>query len=307
MKPSHVITRRDPFGVNGLRGPIRALLAGLGLLGASLVPLHAQAPSIERSVLLSWPEPAEEQIVVVAESVTSTLRVPWPEPVFRRHGRFCMAVPTTADIWFATLVPGSQCSEDFRASGPAWIPWFLDAADAGAFAFTASNGVFEVQAVAQPKLGQVALFPADGGQVVGDFHASVDLLGWFNNGESALGLAGRIQGGTNGIASFYLGSVRMNPAAGTGQLWFFDGAADVPASIRFNVQADSDYRLEFSAVATHLKLRLLDLRNPANPVAEGILEASRFSQGRVALWVNTRGSALYGRTLDNFFVTGTKP
>jgi hypothetical protein len=105
----------------------------------------------------------------------------------------------------------------------------------------------------------------------------------------------------------YIGSVRMNPSAGTAQLWFFNGGSDIQASSAQSINPDSDYRLEFSAVGNQLALRLKRLAEPQMVVLEGSLQDTLLAQGRVALWVNTRGSSFYARTLDNFIMTGTKP
>jgi len=281
-----------------------------------MLRLSAQSPlevSITKSVLLAWPEnTAEEQIVVGAASVDGPW-TPWPEPIFKRRGELCMAVPTTSAQQYFKLVPGTQFIDDFSdpkepfATRNPWVPWFANAADASRFTLTIANGAFQIQTQAQPADGSMMIFPPGTGPVVRDFCASVDLLDWASSQESALGIAGRVQGGPGGVSNMYLGSLRLNPTAGTGRLWFFNGAADIAASDVFNVTPASDYRLEFSAVGIQLTIRLVNLTNPQAPAQEGQLQDSRLSQGRVALWVNTRGSASYARTVDNFFVTGTKP
>lgn len=257
---------------------------------------------------------AEEQIVVGANSPTSSVWTPWPEPIFKRFGELCMAVPTTNTQQFFKLVPGTQFIDDFDplkepfATRNPWIPWFANTADASRFTFTIANGAFQIVTQAQPVDGRVMVFPPGTGPVVRDFYASVDLLDWASSQESALGIAGRVQGGPGGVSNMYLGSLKQNPTAGTGQLWFFDGATDIPVrGGDFSLNPALDYRLEFSAVGNQLTLRLVSLAKPETLVAQGQLQDSRFSQGRVALWVNTRGSASYARTVDTFFVTGTKP
>jgi hypothetical protein len=267
------------------------------------------------ALLLNWPEnTAEEQIVVGAGSVEGPY-TPYPEPIFNRLGKVSMAVETTSARQFFKLVPGTQFIDDFsNAKEPfaprnPWEPWFANGADASRFAFTITNDAFRIEALMPPLDGQLAVFTPGGGAILRDFYASVDILDWASSQESALGIAGRVQGGPGGVSNFYLGSVRMNPSARTGQLWFFDGASDVQASDVFSITPVADYRLESSAVGNQLTLRLFRLAEPRSPslVAEGTLQDSRFTQGRVALWVNTRGSTGYMRTVDNFFVTGTKP
>jgi hypothetical protein len=269
----------------------------------------------EKAICLSWPEnTAEEQIVVGASSLASNaVWTPWPEPIFKRQGQLCVAVPTTSAQQFFKLVPGTQFSDDFDAfkqpftSRDDWMQWFLDRDDASRFTFTVLNGCFQIATAVLPLTGQVAVFPPGGGAILGDFFASVDILDWASSRESALGFVGRVQGGPGGVDNGYVASLRMNPSAGTGQLWFFSGESDVQASGVFSVDSNSDYRLEFSAIGNQLELRLRRLAEPQTVVAQGRLKDSRFTQGRVALWVNTRGSTGYSRTLDNFFVTGTTP
>jgi hypothetical protein len=224
-----------------------------------------------------------------------------------------MAVfPTNSQEYFE-LVLGSQFIDDFDAlkepfaSRNDWMPWFMDAGDASRFAFTIVNEAFQIEALQQPLNGQIAIFTPGGGEILRDFCASVDILDWAGSQESALGIAGRVQGGPGGVNNTYLGSVRMNSPAGTGQLGFFNGASDVLVATGFPINPDLDYRLQFSAVGNQLELRLVSLAEPQTLVAQGRLQASLFTQGRVALWVNTRGSTGYRRTVDNFFVTGTKP
>ena len=268
---------------------------------------------ISPAALLGWPPRTLEGQIVVGSSSPEGPWTPWPEPIFKRHGTPCLAVPTTATQQYFQLTPGTQFSDDFSHSwGPftsrnPWTPWFGNPADASRFDFTVTDGVFRIAAPGQPQDGQVMVFHPGPVAAVGDFWASVDLLDWASSQESALGLAGRVQGGPTGVNNMYLGSVRMNPAAASGRLYFFNGASDIPASSVFNVSRDSGYRLEFSAVGSELTLRLVTLASPSIVVAEGRLQDSKFAQGPVALWVNTRGTSGYARTLDNFFVTGTKP
>ncbi len=69
----------------GRRGRTAALLGGLVV--ALTLPgsgLKAQVPDISKSVLLSWPEPTQEQIVVGSDSLTGPVWTPWPEPIFKR-------------------------------------------------------------------------------------------------------------------------------------------------------------------------------------------------------------------------------
>jgi hypothetical protein len=159
----------------------------------------------------------------------------------------------------------------------------------------------------------VMVFSPGGGEIVRDFCTSVDIVDWGSSTQnSALGIAGRVQGDPDsGVGNMYLGSLQINALGTTGKggLFFFDGSQDVPplSSELFDLVPGSSYRLQFSAVGNQLGLRLLDLTHGQAPLAERALTVSALAQGRVALWVNTRGSTSYTRTVDNFFMTGTKP
>ncbi len=122
-----------------------------------------------------------------------------------------------------------------------------------------------------------------------------------------MGFAARVQGGPGGMSNAYLASLRINPADGKGRLFFFNGADDVEVPGTFTVDPKADYRLQFSAVGDQLDLRVVRLGHPQVLVAEGRLRDSTLTKGPIALWVNTRGSSGYMRTVDNFFMTGTTP
>lgn len=301
---------------------VACLVLASGHSKAAVVLDHAEVLEYDSPVLriahavcLSWSEnTTEEQIVVSADSPTDPVWTPCPEPMFRRGGRLCVTVPVTQAEQYFKAVPGTQFSDDFNsvkepfASRNDWGPLFFDPTDAARFMLTLVNEAFQIETVTRPVDGQVAIFPPGGGPVLRDFTASVDILDWASSQESALGIAGRVQGGPGRVENAYLGSVRVNPAAGTGQLWFYDGASDVQASPTFPITLDSDYRLEFSVIGRQLELRLWKLAETEVAVAQGRRQASTsLPPGRVALWVNTRGSTDYRRTLDNFSVTGTKP
>ncbi|HOW66775.1 MAG TPA: hypothetical protein P5186_26355 [Candidatus Paceibacterota bacterium] len=268
---------------------------------------------IQKAVCLWSENTAVEQIVVGADSLTSTVWTPWPEPIFKRFGALSMVVDAAAAERYFKLVPGTQFIDDFDspkapyAMRMPWEPFFLNAADASRFTFTVSDGVFQIQAHTKPVDGEVAVFTPGGGAIVQDFFASVDILDWASSQESAVGIAGRIQGSPGRLVNAYLGSVRFDPAANTGSIGFFNGQSDVPVPETFNIDPQADYRLQFSAVGRQLDVRLIRLAEPPIIVAEGRLQNSTFKQGYVGHWVNTRGSTGYRRTVDNFFLTGTKP
>lgn len=272
------------------------------------------------ATMLTWPEDtAQEQIVVGADSLTSSVWTPWPEPVYKRFGQCTMVIPATSPQMFGKLVPGTQSIDNFSptkepvATRNSWEPWFMDNADASKFAFTLGDGVLRIQALEQPVNGQVMVFFPGGGEIVKDFCASVDILDWGTSSQnSALGIAGRVQGSPDsGVSNMYLGSLQVNPTGypGKGGLFFFNGAGnfDPPASEMFDLTPGTGYRLQFSVVGNQLTLRVLDLKKGGALAApQRTLSASAFSEGRVALWVNTRGSSSYSRTVDNFFMTGTR-
>jgi hypothetical protein len=269
------------------------------------------------ATLLTWPEnTAEGQIVVTADSLSSSVWSPWPEPIFKRFGQSCVTVPATSPRLFAKLVPGTQFIDDFDppkepfATRNPWEPWFHNGSDASRFTNTLADGVLQIQTLQTPVDGMVMVFSPGGGEIVRDFYASMDILDWGSSSQnSALGIAGRVQGtASSGVTGMYLGSMQVNPAGvpGTAQLVLFDGSGDRSVPGSFSITAGKAYRLQFSAVANQLTIRLVDLTN-GQTVKEGQIQDSNYTQGRVALWVNTRGSSAYARTVDNFFVTGTKP
>ncbi|HNQ90031.1 MAG TPA: hypothetical protein PKM73_15550 [Verrucomicrobiota bacterium] len=278
--------------------------------------LEYDAPVLatQSASMLRWSaDTADEQIVAGADRIDGPW-APWPEPVFKRFGELCMAAPTLGAERYFKLVPGSQFADSFDAleepcaTRNPWQLWFLDAGDTDVFRMTQADGVLRIETLMPPVLGQAAVLPTGGGPVLRDFTASVDILEWASDDVSASGLIGRVQGGPGYVSNFYLGTVRMNPALGTGQLFVFKGSgADIPVSAPFSISHDARYRLQFSVVGDELKLRFLQLGESPVLIAEGSEEDTRFSQGRVAMWLNGRNSTTYRRVFDNFHVTGTAP
>jgi len=278
----------------------------------------AAAISKAHSVLLSWPEDTfDEQIVVCAGSLDSdAVWMPCPEPMYQRFGCPSVSVPAGESAQFFKLVPGTQFIDRFDdlkqpfATRNPWEPWFHNGGDASRFTITLADGVLKIQTLQDPVSGMVMVNSPGGGEIVRDFYASVDILDWGSSSQnSALGIAGRVQGSpSGGVTGMYLGSMQVNPAGvpGTAQLVFFDGNADRPVPGTFSITAGKAYRLQFSAVGSQLTIRLVDLTD-GRTVKDGYIQDSRHNQGRVALWVNTRGSSAYARTVDNFFMTGTMP
>lgn len=156
----------------------------------------------------------------------------------------------------------------------------------------------------------VMIYFPGGGEIVRDFYASVDILDWGSSTQdSDLAIAGRVEGShSGGLTAMYLGRIRVNSGGvpGKAQLDFFDGSEGRPLPGTFDITAGRAYRLQFWAVGSQLNIRLVDLSD-GQTVKEGYIQDSRHTQGRVALWVNTRGSTSYTRTVDNFYMIGTKP
>jgi hypothetical protein len=275
------------------------------------------APEVD-SVRLSWSANlVEEQIMVGADSLAEdAVWAPCPEPNYQRFGCPCVSVSTGDGAQFFKLVPGTQFIDSFNdlkqpfATRNPWEPWFHNGSDVSRFTITLADGVLKIQTQQDPVSGMVMVYSPGGGEIFRDFYASVDILDWGSSSQnSALGIAGRVQGSPSGdVTGMYLGSMQVNPAGvpGTAQLVFFDGGADRPVPGTFSITAGKAYRLQFSAVGSQLTIRLVDLTD-GRTVKDGYIQDSRHTQGRVALWVNTRGSSAYARTVDNFFVTGTKP
>src|SRR5512139_180898 len=113
MKTTIINGLHKPEPARGPCGRSAALLACLALaLTLPAICLQAQVLDISKSVLLSWPEPAQEQIVVGSDSPTGPVWTPWPEPIFNRFGQMCMTVPTTASQQFFKPVLGRQFVDD---------------------------------------------------------------------------------------------------------------------------------------------------------------------------------------------------
>jgi len=70
--------------------------------------------NIEKTVTISWPaDTADEMIVVGADSIDSPVRTPYPAPIAKQFGQFCIAVPTTQPLECFKLVPGTHFIDDF--------------------------------------------------------------------------------------------------------------------------------------------------------------------------------------------------
>lgn len=278
--------------------------------------VQAQELEITNSVLLSWPAPTEEAIVVGADSpATNAVWTPWPEPIFNRFGKLCMTVPvnTTKNAQYFKLVPGTQFIDDFSepaeplATRDPWVPYFYGAYG-NLFRFAVTNGVYRIEATGSSD-GRVPIMPPGPDIIVRDFTASVDLLEWSTSGATSLGIGARVWRDPNGFpgnSTGYIGILVLNDIGHIGQarLNIFDGATTHLGSY-FTIDPGADYRLEFSAVGRSLYVKLFNLTDPSVPVRQFPLTSSNYSRGFVALWIQSPGPNAI--VLDNFFLTGTRP
>jgi hypothetical protein len=199
---------------------------------------------IEKSVLLSWPQNTAEEQIVLGATTANGPWVPWLEPIFKRQGTVCMAVPITfGEQWltpeqFFKLGPGTQFSDDFNvaqspyASKGAWVPYFWNVADSARYVVTVTNenNTLRVQAIAVPLDGRVIVAPPGPDVVVGDFCASVDILDWDGNvtDESfAIYARGWRDDPFPGQSNTYIGGLLRNPP-GRARLLLYTGASPDP-------------------------------------------------------------------------------
>jgi hypothetical protein len=262
------------------------------------------------AVLLGWPENTlEEQIVVGTDSLTNSDWTPWPEPIFKRQGQLCVAVPTTALQQFFKLVPGTQFIDDFSpapqwpyVSKDDWVPLFANSEDSTRIVCTNINGALRIRSLAPAVDGRFLLLPPGPDVVVGDFTASVDILNWPIRGREV----GFLVRGTINRANLLDGSNGYIATASREQskLVIWNGIADIPGTA-FTFNSTANYRLVFSAVGPDLSLRLVNLKTGVS--SEMKLKDTRWLQGPVALYLDAMAGGSLDITLDNFFVTGTKP
>lgn len=277
-------------------------------VGAS-VCLNAQEQvtnSITKSVLLEWPVPAEECIVVGATSLTSIVWTLTSEPIYQHLGKLRMAVPVTNPEQFFKVVPGTQLIDDFDppkwpyATKGDWVPYFYTILDSTPLEVTNVNQALRIRTLAPAVDGRIFLLPPGPEVVVGDFYASVDITDWPVPARS-FGIVARGQWtGSPLTSNGYMGLVGRNPD----EIRIWNGSEGVPGR-GFTYDPAKDYRLAFSGVGTDLLLCLWDLTTGVK-VCEMPLYNGRWNQGMVGLWGNVTAGGSGDITLDNFFVTGTK-
>jgi hypothetical protein len=269
------------------------------------------------ATLLTWPDnTAEEQIVVTADSLSSSVWTPWPEPIFERFGQCCMAVPATSPKRFAKLVPGTQFIDDFDpptapyATRGDWVPYFWNSADASRMVVTNEAGALRIQTVSPPSDGRAMTLPPGPQVVVRDFYGWVDILDWDTNAVHAqIGIMARARLGSPfpGDSNGYIGGINVNTDGNLNKarLFVFDGESPDRGGALFPITPGVSYRLWFWGVGNDLSVKLVDLTHGGTLVQERTRTGTILSQGIVALFV--QASSRSGFTLDNFFVTATKP
>ena len=300
--------------INLARGAPRILACLALALTLPAICLQAQVLDISKSVLLSWPEPAQEQIVVGSDYPAGPVWTPWPEPIFKRFGQLCMTVPTTANQQYFKLVPGRQFVDDFSdTSGPftnrnCWMSLVQEAGEE----WYVTNGVLKLQSTNGGFL--LVALGTNAAAKHADFFTSADILDWMASGTNwnVFTLAGRmvILSPTAGIG--YGGGLILNAdgIAGRLQLYMFHEWKEAWGP-KFDMGTNPPpYRVELSGVGKptcRLRLRVLNLTTKAL-IAEQTLLATEITNGVPAIWVNKpiQAGDTFTINADNYFVTGTK-
>jgi hypothetical protein len=226
-----------------------------------------------------------------------------------------MAVPvaTTRPEQYFKLVPGIQFIDDFNPpklpckTKAEWVQQFEHGDDIPRITITNTNGTLRLQKLGSLVDGRFSLIPPRPEVVVGDFWASLDILQWDPDGmNQAASIGARIQSyGHIG----YWGVVNFNEwNLGQGRLHLLAVGKQPVIGSTITLTRGEKFRLCFSGVGNVLSLRLYNLDNLEEPVTEVQMTDTASSQGSMQLAFGfdkeTPSSAF---TLDNFFVTGTKP
>lgn len=273
------------------------------------------------ATLLTWPEDTTEHLIVAgADSLTSETWMPCPEPIYKRFGQFCMTmpVPTAGGCEFRKLVPGAQFIDDFDpakwpyATKGDWVPHFWEASNASRYTLNNENGSVRIQCQSSTGSGQIIYMPPGPDVKVADFWVSLDILNWGGSTHS------------RSVGFIVRGTIQRDPFPGSsngylGELWFNRPGAQGMASLNIFTNADQEigegfdltpgtrYRLIFFGVGRQLTLQLYELGELPTLVKERGRTASLWSSGAVGLWFANYGGLEYDFSVDNFFVTGTKP
>lgn len=269
----------------------------------------------EKSVLLSWPQhTAEEQIVLGAASVNGPW-VPWLEPIFKRQGEVCMAVPTTSAQQFFKLAPGNQLSDDFSGQTEPWVPLFITG-DPNQTTFIRTNGVLRLQGQTGAPDTWGFLMPPGPDLVYADVAMFLDIVDWDPNAshqEISLGARGTVNRQNPGVSVGYLAFVTIKDPGigGRTRLALYSNPPNINLrETALDLDPQKAYRLVFSAVGTQLTLDLFELdalRRPVGLAGSVAVTDNRHSRGAVCLWWLHTGQTAYDITVDDFMVTGAKP
>ena len=137
-------------------------------------------------------------------------------------------------------------------------------------------------------------------------YTSADILDWAASGtnESGFFLVGRVKliSPNEGV---YGGGLHLNDDGILGNVRLFIRARyDFIAGPTFDIQQNPlPYRVQFSVVGNTISFRVLNLTT-GQLIREMSATSSAIPSGLPALWIERISSRI---TLDNYFVTGTKP
>ncbi len=317
MKRTILHNQCKPGHARGQRGQTAAVLVGLVMaLTLAGTGLKAQVPDISKAVLLSWPEPAQEQIVVGADSLaTNAVWTPWPEPIFKRFGELCMTVPTTASQQFFKLVSGMQFVDDFSDSKLPFtnrIPWASYEAESGDD-WSVTNGVLRLTWHGPTEGAFALIWPPGSNTWVADFTASVDILNWTTSGTnwSTLGIMARgfIPYPGGGLA--FSAGLRLNAYGIPGNVapWMAYGADPTTNGPTFQVaQFPPPYRVQYCGLGPNHTLRVISLTTGELIREMTMTKPSGRTEGFMGLWINAPAvSESHSITVDNYFAAGTRP
>jgi hypothetical protein len=258
-------------------------------------------------VALTWHTPIEEHITVEANGLAG----PWsPCPTLHSLGidtnTMCLTTPCLGQHNYFKLVPGRQFTDDFSGAKPLWTNSWQTTNEIMAV----TNGIMRIARVGPQGGGILPRPPED--VVASDFYSSVDILSWTTSGANwcyfSIVARGRSTGPNSGNG--YIGGLVLNyeDVPGNVVLSIWDGSVDVRGP-SFDIGViPPPYRLEFSGVGQSLRLRVLNLTSK-EVIGEQTLARTTFTEGWIGFWVNSppNNPETHELTVDNFFVTGTKP
>jgi len=272
-------------------------------------PPHLAISPATNGVDLSWLSPPEEHIVVAADQLAGPWRPCW-KPHSQSNDVCCLNLPCQSAQQFFRLTPGRQFTDDFSTLVPSWRPWFQSAGEE----WIVTNGVLQVS-FNQPAIPGLALCPLGATNVeaiLGDFCASVDVLSWVTSTTNSITVAlfARGQIYTENWGDGYFGGIGLNYNGIPGRVtpWTYHDGSEA-RGFAFDVAAfPPPYRLQLSGVGDRLKFQVWSLTT-GELIREMNYGSSTFANGIVGLWFTGRAEAgdSFTITLDNFFMSGTKP